>query len=80
MDYSENLSQMYKFELQSSHFNKKQYSLHCTVKHRYDRETSSEDYIYHLSNDVKQDHAFTSSVVENLRQDHDKEQIGDLKT
>ena len=33
MDYSENLSQQYKFETHSSHFNKQQFSLHCTVKH-----------------------------------------------
>ena len=33
MDYSENLSQQYKFEPQSCHFNNSQYSLHCTVKH-----------------------------------------------
>ena len=33
MDYSENLSQEYKYEPQWSHFNKNQYSLHCTVKH-----------------------------------------------
>ena len=31
MDYSENLSQQYKFEPQSYHFNKSQYSLHCTL-------------------------------------------------
>ena len=31
MDFSENISQMYKHEPQSSHFNKQQYSLHCTV-------------------------------------------------
>ena len=33
MDYSENMSQMYKFEIQSTHFNKRNYSLHCTVEH-----------------------------------------------
>ena len=29
----ENLQQMYKFEPQHCHFNKTQYSLHCTVVH-----------------------------------------------
>ena len=33
MDFSENLSQQFKYEPQSCHFNKKQYSLHCTVEH-----------------------------------------------
>ena len=33
MDFSENLTQSYKYEPQSTHFNKKQYSLHCSVKH-----------------------------------------------
>ena len=33
MDFSENISHMHKFEPQSSHFNKAQYSLHCTVRH-----------------------------------------------
>ena len=32
-DFSENSTQMVKEELHSSHFNKNQYSLHCTVKH-----------------------------------------------
>ena len=27
------MTRQYKFELQSSHFRKKQFSLHCTVKH-----------------------------------------------
>ena len=33
MDYSENITQSFKYEPQELHFNKKQYSLHCTVKH-----------------------------------------------
>ena len=36
MDFSENLSQIYKYDPQSSHFDKKQYPLHCTVKHTTD--------------------------------------------
>ena len=44
-DYSENITQAFKYELQSSHFNKKQYSLHCTVKHEGDKNY----YLYHLS-------------------------------
>ena len=62
-DYSENLSQSYKFEPQSSHFNKQQYSLHCTVKHL---PNSEHEYIYHFSDSKKHDFAFTSSVVDHL--------------
>ena len=62
MDYSENLSQQYKYEPQASHFNKNQYSLHCTVKHT-DNKNSPYEYIYHLSNEKKHDFAFTSMVV-----------------
>lgn len=32
MDFSENISEIHKYEPQSSHFNKAQYLLHCTVK------------------------------------------------
>ena len=59
MDYSENIAQMYKDEPQSSHFNKEQFSLHCTVKHS----QSGNEYLYHLSDDKKHDFAFTSNVV-----------------
>ena len=48
LDYSENLIQSYKYEPQSSHFNKAQYFLHCSVKHSSDQTFS---YLYHLSND-----------------------------
>ena len=50
LGYSENMTQQYKFESQSSHFNKKQFSLHCTVKHLPD----SQKYIYYLSNAMTQ--------------------------
>ena len=33
IDYSENMTQMHKYEVQSAHFNKRNYSLHCTVEH-----------------------------------------------
>ena len=35
LDYSENMTHQYKFEPQSSHFSKKQFSLHCTVLNIY---------------------------------------------
>ena len=46
MDCSENLAQQYKYEPQSSHFSKRQFSLHCTIKHL----PNSHEYNYHLSN------------------------------
>ena len=61
-DYSEDLSQRYKFEHQSFHFNKKQYSLYCTVKHTSDK-NSLYEYIYQLSDEMKHDFVFTSVVV-----------------
>ena len=66
-DYSENMSQMFKHEPQSAHFNKRAYSLHCTVEHTKTKpgstEASPNRYIYHLSDDMKHDYAFTSACV-----------------
>ena len=58
MDISENISQMCKFEPQSSHFNKAQYSLHCTVRHG----ANGNLYLYHLSDEKWRDYAFTAAV------------------
>ena len=69
IDYSENLTQSYKFEPQSSHFNKKQYSLHCTVKHLANGRVQ---YIYHFSDAKKHDFAFTSHVVRHLQDIEDE--------
>ena len=62
MDYSENITQSFKYEPQEYHFNKKQYSLHCTVKHEEDRNK----YFYHFSDELTHNFAFTQSVVEHL--------------
>ena len=62
MDFSENLSQLFKHEKQSSHFNKKQYSLKCTVMH--DKEGNK--YIYHLSDHLEHNFAFTFCVMNYL--------------
>jgi len=64
MDFSENLSQMYKYEPQSSHFSKRQFSLHCTVKHSNENERC---YLYHLSDDKKHDYAFTFTGTKSNR-------------
>ena len=62
MDFSENLAQQYKYEPQSSHFSKRKFSLHCTLKHL----PNSHDYIYHLSNEMKHNYAFTATVFRQL--------------
>ena len=49
MDFSENLTELVKYEPQSSHFNKSQYSLHCTAKYT-GLEESPYHYLYLLSN------------------------------
>ena len=50
MDYSENLSQLYKHKAQSCYFSTKQFTLHCTVENRANEERN---HVYHLSNDTK---------------------------
>ena len=68
MDYSENMAQMHKFEVQSAHFNKRNYSLHCTVEHVDVSENpylkSPYIYHYHLSDAMRHDFAFTSEVMD----------------
>lgn len=71
MDYSESLPQLFKFEPQSfnkKHFNKKQYSLHCTVMHLEDQNK----YIYHLSDHLTHNFAFTFCVINHLVGLHDE--------
>ena len=65
MDFS------YKYEPQSSHFNKQQYSLHCTEKHF----QGNFEYFYHLSDEKKHDHAFTATVVNNILEEHNDDGI-----
>ena len=62
MDYSENITQSIKYEPQEPHFNKKQYSLHCTVKHEEDKSK----YFYNFSDELNHNFAFTYSVVKHL--------------
>ena len=44
------------------YFSKKPFSLHCTVKHLPD----SQGYLYHLSNVMTHNYAFTSTVLKYL--------------
>ena len=69
------MTQQYKFESQSSHFSKKQFSLHCTVKHLPD----SHKYIYHLSNVMTHNYVFTSTVLKYLI-DHSSTNIIRMKS
>ena len=66
MDFSEILSKMHKFEPQSSHFSKSQNSLHCTIKHCPESDHSPHQYMYHLSDVMQHNHAFTAAVVEHI--------------
>lgn len=68
MDFSENLSGTPKFEPQSDHFSKQQFSLHCTVKYDCNIETEkpSYSYYYHLPDDSTRDAVFASTVVWDL--------------
>ena len=67
MDFSENITATPKFVPQSSHFSKRQFSLHCTVMHTTnDNGLPSNVYIYHLSDDIKHDSIFTMNVVQDL--------------
>ena len=62
MDFSENLTQLFKYEPQSSHFNKSQYSLHCSVKHT-GLEESPYHYLYHFTNVMQHDHISTHLLL-----------------
>ena len=63
LDYSEKLTQSFKYEHQPSHFNKASYSPNCSATHRSDQTFS---YFYHLRDDLKHDFAFTKTVVDDL--------------
>ena len=76
-DFSENVSQHFKYEPQYSHFNKKQYSLHCTARHK---DNSPYDHYYHLSDEMKHNYSFTSAVVEHLLQSHSENSISRFKS
>ena len=64
MDYPENVTQAFKYEPQSSHFNKKQYSLHCMVKHEGDKN----HYLYHLSDEINHNFALKFNVIKHAFQ------------
>ena len=67
-DYSENMPKMHKIKTQSAHFNKHNYSLHCTVElvnhDEFPNLKSPYIYHYHLSDEIKHDAAFTSVILE----------------
>ena len=68
MDYSENMAEMDMYEVQSAHFNKRDYSLHCTIEHiDHDKNQSLRSpylYHYHFSDEMKHDSAFTATAFE----------------
>ena len=50
---------------------KVQYSLHCTVTHYQD----NFEYLYHLSDEKRHDHAFTATVVGHILHEDDEDVI-----
>ena len=70
--YSENTAQLSKYEAQSAHFNKCNYSLHCMVEHVNHEEhpilKSPHIFHHYFSNYVKLDYAFTTVAAERCLQ------------
>ena len=71
LDYSENMSQQYKYEPRSSHFIKMQFSLHCTVKqisnsHEYIINQIKYIIIYHLSDKMTYNYVFKWTMFKQL--------------
>ena len=64
MDFSENIQLTPKMEVQDAHFNKRQFSLHCSVKHGLT--AKGNEYFYHLSDETKHDVTFVKLVVQDL--------------
>ena len=58
LDFSQNLSQRPKNEIQSVHFSGRQFTLQCTIV-----ELSEMRYHYHLSHDIKYDEVFVDLVL-----------------
>ena len=67
LDFSENITGTPKLEPHSAHFNKNQYSLHCTVGHHINEEDEIVNaFYYHLSDDNIHDWSFTGRVIDDL--------------
>ena len=54
-----------------AHFNKDQYTLHCTVAHSFD-EDAFKKYIYNFSNDTSHDSEFCYADVDDLMANNDQ--------
>lgn len=68
MDYSENIQNSPKYEVQDAHFNSRQLSLHCTVVNSAEGDI---DYAYHFSDNKQHDWAYTSLVMKDLLEKYD---------
>ena len=76
MDYSENISGSPKYEVRDAHFNKRQYTLHCTVAHH----AENNDYIYHLSGNRSHNAAFSFTVINDLMSMHNGMEVVHFKS
>ena len=61
LDFSQNLSLIPKYEVQSAHFSGKQYTFHCAIVEPFDTR-----YHYHLSDDTKHDPFYVDQVLRDI--------------
>ena len=61
LDFSENISEKPKWEVQSAHFPGIQYSLHCSIL-----VPGSKNYVYHMCDDTSHEPSFVQSVLEDI--------------
>ena len=66
LDFSENITNTPKFEPQSAHFSKKQFSLHCSVMHSCSQDFPQYQYFYHFSDVIRHDFYFSITVIKDL--------------
>ena len=66
LGFSENITVTPKYEAQSAHFNKRQYSLHCSAAHTSFHNKAKNCSHYRVSDDPTHHSAFTEAVVRDL--------------
>ena len=66
LDFSENITNTSKFEPQSAHFSKKQFSLHCSVMHSCSQDFPQYQYFDHFSDVIRHNFYFSITVIKDL--------------
>ena len=67
IDYSENLKEKSKMEVQDAHFSGQEHTLHCAVIHKSPLKGDN-DYVYHFSDIRLKNWKFTVCVVRDLNE------------